>query len=91
VRSTHRFLNKRHRAHQMETLLMESIKKLARATQPHVKRELFTALRDGLRKLLKDPHEGTVLNYFDFLSWAESKVKGVPYAQEVRDRSRQLR
>lgn len=88
VRSTHRFLNKRHRAHQMETLLIESIKKLARATQPQVKRDLFIALHESLKKLLNDPHESTVLNYFDFLSWAEAKVNGTTYAEVIRSRGR---
>lgn len=88
VRSTHRFLSKRHRAHQVETLLIESVKKLARATQPNVKRDLFKALYDGLVELMADPNESTVLKYFDVLSWAGSKVEGVSYAQTVRDAGR---
>ena len=34
VRSTQRFLSRRHRANQMEISLIEHIKKLARATEP---------------------------------------------------------
>ena len=68
----------------METLLIDSVKKLARATQPALKRDLHKALRDGLVKLMKDPNESMVLKYFDFLSWADAKVDGTTYAEVVR-------
>ncbi len=84
VRSTYRFLNKRHRAHLVETLLIDSVKKLARATQPTLKRDLHRSLRDGLVRLMKDPNESMVLKYFDFLSWADAKVDGTTYAEVVR-------
>lgn len=84
VRSTQRFLGKRQRAHEVETLIIEHIKKLAKATEPSAKRELFRALYDQLIVLLKDPGESLVLKYFDVLSWAESHVLGVPYSDVVR-------
>ena len=86
VRSTHRFLNKRHAAHEIETLLIESIKKMARAQQPAVRRELTLALRNGLLELVKDPNASTLLKYFDFVSWAESQVEGVTFAEVVRSK-----
>ncbi|MBP7514494.1 MAG: hypothetical protein KA791_08105 [Flavobacteriales bacterium] len=88
VRSTHRFLNKRHRAHEVETLLMESIKKMARAQQPALKREHTLSLKNGLEELMKDPNASTVLKYFDFVSWAESQVEGVSFAEVVRGKLR---
>ena len=88
VRSTHRFLNKRHAAHEVETLLIESIKKMARAQQSALKREHTLGLKNGLEGLMKDPNASTVLKYFDFVSWAESQVEGVPFAQVVRGKLR---
>lgn len=91
VRSTHRFLSKKQRAHQIETLLIEQVKKLARATDPALKRSLFKDLRDQMVKVLKDPNESLALKYFDFLAWANSKVDGVPFAEEVKKaRAREL-
>lgn len=90
VRSTQRFLSKRDRAHDVETLLIEHVKRLARASEgpPAAKKELQRSLYTKLDDLLKDPNAGTVLKYFDFLAWAESKVEGTPFEQVVRRRSR---
>ena len=84
VRSTHRFLSKRHPTSGVENLVIESIKKLARAQKETVKRDLHKDLYEGLVTLMEDPNESVVLKYFDFLSWAESKVKNTTYAAVVR-------
>lgn len=86
VRSTQRFLSKRHRAYGVEAALMEHVKKLARTTAPALKRELFQSLQAQLKDLMKDPNESTVLKYFDFLAWVESKVDGIPFSEAVRNR-----
>jgi tetratricopeptide (TPR) repeat protein len=87
VRSTQRFLGKRQRAHQVETLLMDQIKKLARAGEATQRRELFKSLHEQLLVLLKDPNESLVLKYFDVLAWAESHVLGLPFSEVVRRRA----
>lgn len=87
VRSTHRFLSKRQRAHQVETLLIESIKKMARSTDPSTRREMFKSLYAELLELVKDPAESMVLKYFDVLSWAGSHVEGVPFSEMVRKKA----
>ncbi len=84
VRSTQRFLNKRHRADQMETILMEHVKKLARAKEPSQKRDLFRSMHEQFKPLLKDPGESLVLKYFDVISWVTSHVEGVPFSEVVR-------
>lgn len=88
VRSTHRFLNKRHRAHGIENLVIDSIKKLARAQKDAVKRTLHKELRDGIATLMHDPNEAVALKYFDFLSWAESKADNANYAERVRAKTK---
>jgi len=84
VRSTQRFLSKRHRAEQMETILMDHIKKLARTTNEGAKRELFITMLAGFQPLLKDPNESLVLKYFDVMAWAKAHVEGVSYSDMVR-------
>lgn len=91
VRSTQRFLSKRHRAYGVEAALIEHVKKLARATAPNLKRDLFRSLHDQLNELMKDPNESTVLKYFDFLAWVESKVDGISFSEAVRNHSRRSR
>lgn len=84
VRSTQRFFTKHHRAYQVETLLIESVRKLARTTEPSAKRELFKAMQQQLAVLLKDPGESLVLKYFDVLAWVTSHVEGIPFSEVVR-------
>jgi len=84
VRSTQRFLSKRHRAEGMETVLMENIKKLARTSDPAAKKELFRGMLEKFNQLLTDPNESLVLKYFDVISWVTSRIDGVPFSEVVR-------
>lgn len=84
VRSTQRFLNKRQRAYQVEVTLIDTIKKLARATDPEVKSATFLDLRARLLELFKDPNESMVLKYFDVMAWVESHIEGVPFSEIVK-------
>ncbi len=84
VRSTQRFLSKRHRAYGVEAALIEHIKKLARTSSEATRHQLFSSLRDKLDALMKDPNEGTVLKYFDILSWVRAKLDGTTFAEAVQ-------
>ncbi len=87
VRSTQRFLSKRHRALEVENALIDHIKKLARAQQPQLKRDLFKSLHDELVRLFKDPNQSLVLKYFDFLSWTQAKIEGISYGEVMKARA----
>ncbi len=90
VRSTHRFLSKRHRARQVENLADRAASRnLARAQEPIGEaRPVRWPCRDGLLVLMKDPNESVVLKYFDFLSWAESRWKGSALRSVVKRKAR---
>ena len=84
VRSTQRFLSKRHRAYGVEAALIDHIRKLARANTEPAKNVLYISLQKQLDALMKDPNEGTVLKYFDIRAWVRSKVSNVPFAEVVQ-------
>ena len=88
VRSTQRFLTRRHRAHQMETLLIDHVKKLARITDPVARKEKFRSLSVQATELFKDPNEGLVLKYFDVAAWIEAHVEGITFAEAVARKSK---
>ncbi len=87
VRSTQRFLTKHHRAYQVETTLVEYIKRLARATDPELKQELFKDLRNEFVQHFKDPNESLMLKYFDVLSWVDSHIQKKSFSEIVRAKS----
>lgn len=84
VRSTQRFMSKRQRAYQVEVLLIDHIKRLARANDPMVRRELFRSLDEQLNTLFKDPNEGVVLKYFDVRSWVRSRAAGISFSEAMK-------
>ncbi|MEO7081287.1 MAG: hypothetical protein ABIY71_07150, partial [Flavobacteriales bacterium] len=84
VRSTQRFLSKRHRAYGVEAALIEHIKKLARATSPEAKHVLFSSLKERLDQLMEDPNESNVQKYFNICAWVRSKTEDVPFAEVVK-------
>ncbi len=88
VRSTQRFLSKRQRAYEVENLLIDGIKRMARAQQPAARKEQTKALREGLERLMADPNESVVLKYFDFMSWIIAKMEGRSFAEVVTDAAR---
>lgn len=84
VRSTQRFLSRRQRAHEVEVLLIDHVKRLARTDDEEGRLELFRSLDAGLRELFKDPNEGLVLKYFDVLAWVRAHIEGIPFSDAVK-------
>jgi len=84
VRSTSRFMNKRHDANDVEVLLIDHIKKMARSTDPEVKIEHFAMMHKEFKVIFKDPLESMVLKYFDVMSWVESRMEGITFAEVVK-------
>ncbi len=50
------------------------------------RKELCEKLKTRLEILSKDPHEKYAHDYFDFVSWAESKVKNKSFAQIIKEK-----
>ena len=72
--SNHRFLDKRERLYKVETALLNFFQK----TLPKIigQKELVLAFKDlkkELEEIFKDPFERKALDYFDFISWLDSK------------------
>lgn len=86
VRSTQRFLSKRHRAYGVEAALIEHVKKLARTSSSDARMALFVTLQERLNALMEDPNESTVSKYFNICAWVTSKVEEVPFAEVVKRR-----
>jgi hypothetical protein len=87
LRSTYRYLLKRNSLYRFEALVLDFIRKKLPATT--TRKELlaaFAGLKAGLDKLAKDPFEQTALEYFDLISWLESKVSGKGLMQVIREK-----
>jgi tetratricopeptide (TPR) repeat protein len=90
IRRTYNFLYKRKRLHKLEKILLQFIGKLLRVN-PHVKKEiinLFIEIKNALEEVTKEPAEAMVLTeYFDYISWLESKINNLSFEKIVREKS----
>ena len=73
--STYRFLYKRKRLYKFENIVLGFI----REQLPHIntnqkQNAAFRQLKEKLEDLLNDPFEKKVVDYFDFITWIESKL-----------------
>lgn len=73
--SAYRFLYKRKRLYKFENLVLQFIREKLPYIDTGIKQsEAFSELRNKLENVFKDPLEKKVLDYFDFITWIESKV-----------------
>jgi len=88
VRSTYRFLYKRKRLYKFETIVLNFIRiKLPKAITQKELLLAFKELKKELEEIIKNPFEKQALEYFDFISWLESKIENRPFAEIVREKA----
>ncbi|MEM7163527.1 MAG: hypothetical protein AAF487_13930 [Bacteroidota bacterium] len=87
IKSTSRYLNKRNRAYEVETLIMSGVKKLAKAYDEGQRQKIYTQVKKDLKTVLKDHQQKIVLEYFDFNSWLDSKINEVSLSEELKKAS----
>ena len=95
VKSTSRFYLRRKREYdreyRFETIFLKYVKKLAKSSdKPERLQSSFMDLRQEIEKVLEDDYEKVALEYFDFLSWIDSKVDGVSFEKLKKDKSAQV-
>ena len=88
VKSTYRFLLIRKRLFKFETLILNFMRKtLPRAPGQKELIGSFSDLRKELEAVSCDPFERKALEYFDFISWLDSKITGRPFAEIVKEKA----
>jgi hypothetical protein len=88
IRSTYRYLYKRKSLYRFEAVVLSFIRKKLPGTAS--RKELlhaFAALKKEIVKLSRDPFGQTALEYFDFISWLESKISGRRFSDIVREKA----
>ena len=86
IKSTQRFLNKKNRDFELETVIISFIKKLSKVSEKEKQHEIFIQLRDKLEELFKDQDNRILFNYFDFLSWVDAKIENISFSKAVQIR-----
>ena len=88
IRSTYRYLYKRKHLYKFETIVLQFIRnKIPKLDSKKELMHAFEELKKEIVKISKDPFERTALEYFDFISWLESKISGRSFAEIVREKA----
>ncbi len=86
TKSTSRFLSKRERDTRAEPLLLKYIKKLPRLSDREEELQaLFREMKAELEALFReDKEEQVIMEYFDVISWLDSKIEGIPFYKVIK-------
>lgn len=83
--SAHKFFKGKKRNIKLENLLIGFFKSVIKVSQEEHK-EMFGELNYKVVKTLKEIEGNSPQVYFDFISWTESKHKGIPFADVIRSK-----
>ncbi len=85
-KSVHRYLSSRNKVYKFETVIMDFIGKILKTTKREDQNKYYKELKNALVDLKSDSFEMAAFEYFDFISWAESKVQRVPFRVIVEEK-----
>ena len=86
-KSVHRYLDTRNRLYKTETAVVNFFRlKLPKLGMQKELIEAFQELKSKIEEITKDPFEKKALEYFDFISWLESKIENRPFAEILREK-----
>lgn len=89
VKSTYRFLLKRNRIHKYENIILDFMrKKMPVINNAKELTFAFTSLKTDIEKLSQNKFEKQALEYFDLVSWLESKIQKKSFAEIVKEKAK---
>lgn len=87
VKSTQQFLAKRERLYQSEKIIVDFFRtqmQKAETKKQHI--QAFKKLKKQFTEIIKNPFERKALDYFDFISWIDSKIENRSFSEIVREK-----
>lgn len=90
IKSTERFLKSRNILHSFEKVMLRFISKLLKAKDIFENESIWKELQLELSELKQDVQQNVGLEYFDFESWALSKIKRKSFEDIVRNNFKEL-
>lgn len=87
ITNTYRFFYKRKKLYKVENAVLNFIKKSYGINSKKKQKEYFEEFYIKLKEIIKDPYEKIALEYFDLLSWLESKIENKKFAAVVKSKA----
>ena len=86
-KNLYRYLSLRNRVYKFENVFLDFVGKVLRTTKREEQNKYYKELKTALVALKSDSFERAAFEYFDFISWAESKIQRVPFRVIVEENS----
>ena len=87
-KSAQRFLQSRNRLYDFERQLLAFFRKLSKAINKKEEKTLFKTFKKELFKMSENASEQTLfLSYFDLAVWLDAKIRGVEFAQALKEKT----
>lgn len=86
VKSAYRYLLKREKLFAFERAILQFIKKMPSLSTKQLTIKAFGMLKAELERLLNDTYERGAMEYFDFISWLESKIYNKSFDELIKDK-----
>jgi hypothetical protein len=90
IRSIQRFLKTKNRLYEFETLILKSISKIAKTHNKFDQELILQQFSHGISQFKGDSFQNIALEYFDFSSWAEAKLKNLNYSELIKQKYNQV-
>jgi len=88
MKSAHRYLKSKKRVYKFETVFLNFVDELMKDKEKTKHEKVYSEFLEELKKLEEDTFEKTAFEYFDFISWAESKVNKIPFREIVEEKAK---
>lgn len=85
-KSTYAYFIKRERLFKLEDCFLKFLKRNLEPLSAKDQQLSFSQFKNDLLALLEDPYEKRALEYFDFISWLDSKIERKPFIEMVKRR-----
>jgi hypothetical protein len=89
LRSTYRFLLKKHDLHLYQQYILDFIRNLSKDTRTSL-RDRFVALRTKMIALSESKYDRRPFVYFDIISWLDSKIENTTVGDVIRAKATRL-
>lgn len=86
LKSLKRYLDLRDRKFAFENYFVSLVRAISSSGEDAQRKKAFEEFLRGIKPLENEPYEKVAFEYFDFISWAVSKIEDRDYAQVLRER-----
>ena len=86
LKSTYRLFVKKKKMYKVEESILNFLKKSLKMPDQKELTLAYTELKESISGIIKDPSEKKVIEYFDFISWLESKIENRSFSDILKSK-----